>query len=132
MRGPPSVREHNARPGHSAPGTGSLGGPPIHGIKGIAWVWVSCCGVGRLEEVPEAAGEVAFEAAHGFESGLAFGAFAGDVVEGFGVAARAGERDPVDGGVELAVAAAVESVGGWFFRGERGPGGPRGAGGVWL
>src|SRR5829696_6284346 len=33
MRGPPSVREHNARPGHSAPGTGSLGGPLIHGIK---------------------------------------------------------------------------------------------------
>src|SRR5215204_4551346 len=33
MRGPPSVPEHNARPGHSAPGTGSLGGPPIHDIK---------------------------------------------------------------------------------------------------
>ena len=34
---------------------------------------------GGLEEVPDAAGEVAFEAADGFFGGLAFGAFAGDV-----------------------------------------------------
>ena len=53
-------------------------------------------GVGRLEEVPDAAGEVAFEAAHGFESGLAFGALASDVVLGLGVASRAGECDAVD------------------------------------
>ena len=37
-------------------------------------------GVGRLEEVPDAAGEVAFEAADRFFGALAFGAFAGDVV----------------------------------------------------
>jgi hypothetical protein len=57
--------------------------------------------------VPDAAGEVAFEAAEGFAVGLAFGAFAFEVGLGFGVAARAGDRDAVDGGVDLAVAAAV-------------------------
>ena len=68
--------------------------------------------VGRwgLQEVPDAAGEVALEAAHGFESGLAFGALARDVVLRFGVASRAGERDAVDGCVELPIAAAVEAV----------------------
>src|SRR3954470_16020905 len=66
-------------------------------------------GVG-LEEVPEAAGEVAFEAADGFFGALAFGAFAGDVVLGLGVAAQAGDGDAVDGRVDLAVAAAVEPV----------------------
>ena len=64
----------------------------------------------RLEEVPDAAGEVAFEAADGFAVGLAFCAFAGDVGAGFGVAACAGDGDAVDGGVDLAVAAAVEAV----------------------
>ena len=42
--------------------------------------------------------------------GLAFGAFAVDVGAGFGVAASPGHGDAVDGGVELAVAAAVEAV----------------------
>ena len=65
---------------------------------------------GRLEQVPDAAGEVALEAADGFAGALAFGAFAGDVVAGLGVAARAGDGDAVDGGVDLAVAAAVEPV----------------------
>jgi hypothetical protein len=63
-----------------------------------------------LEQVPEAAGEVAFEAADGFLGALAFGAFAGDVVLGLGVAAQTGHVDAVDGGVDLAVAAAVEAV----------------------
>src|SRR5262245_5722691 len=73
-----------------------------------AW-W--CAGRGGwLEEVPEAAGEVAFEAADGFFGALAFGLFAGDVVLGLRVAAQAGDGDAVDGGVDLAVAAAVESV----------------------
>src|SRR3954452_18937819 len=67
-------------------------------------------GVGRLEEVPDAAGEVALEAADGLGAGLALGALAGEVGLGFGVAAGAGDRDAVDGGVDLAVAAAVEAV----------------------
>ena len=67
-------------------------------------------GLGRAQEVPDAAGEVAFEAAHRFESGLAFGALAGQVVLGLGVAAGAGERDAVNGGVELSVAAAVKPM----------------------
>ena len=60
--------------------------------------------------MPDAAGEVAFEAADGFAVGLAFFAFAGDVGLRFGVAAEPRDRDAVDGGVDLAVAAAVEAV----------------------
>jgi hypothetical protein len=65
---------------------------------------------GRLEQVPDPACEVAFEAADCFAVGHAFGSFAGDVGAGLGVAARAGDGDAVDGGVDLAVAAAVEAV----------------------
>src|SRR3954466_10006910 len=93
-----------------------------------------CCarrflaGVGRLEQEPDAAGEVAFEAAHRFQAGLAFGALASDVVLGLGVASRTGERDAVDGGVDLPVAAAVEAVAGGFARadGDRGEAGGAG------
>jgi hypothetical protein len=63
-----------------------------------------------LEQVPDAAGEVAFEAADGFFGALALGAFAGDVVAGLGVAAQAGDGDAVDRRVDLAVATAVEPV----------------------
>ena len=59
--------------------------------------------MGVAEEVPDAAGEVAFEAADGFFGGLAFGSFAVEVGAGFGVAAGAGDGDAVDGGVDLAV-----------------------------
>jgi hypothetical protein len=41
-------------------------------------------GVGGLEEVPDAAGEVAFEAADGFAVCFAFGGLAGDVGLGSG------------------------------------------------
>src|SRR5215211_1487120 len=68
---------------------------------------MSCSGRGGLEQVPEAAGEVALEAADGFFGALALGAFAGDVVLGLGVAAQAGDGDAVDRRVDLAVAAAV-------------------------
>ena len=60
--------------------------------------------------MPDAAGEVALEAADGLGAGLAFGAFAGDVGLRFRVAAEARNGDAVDGGVDLAVAAAVETV----------------------
>jgi hypothetical protein len=73
-------------------------------------VTFSRVGGGRLEEVPDAAGEVAFEAADGFFGALAFGAFAGDVVLGLRVAAQAGDGDAMDGRVDLAVAAAIEAV----------------------
>jgi hypothetical protein len=58
---------------------------------------------GRVEQSPDAAGEVAFEAADRFQSGLALGVFAVEVDAGFGVGAGAGERDDVQGTVELAV-----------------------------
>jgi hypothetical protein len=60
--------------------------------------------------VPDASGEVAFEAADGFACGLAFGGLASDVVLGLGVAAGAGDGDAVQGGIDLAVAAAIEPV----------------------
>jgi hypothetical protein len=63
-----------------------------------------------LEQVPDAAGEVAFEAADRLARCLAFGGLAGDVVARFGVAAGAGDRDAVNGGVDLAVAAAIKPV----------------------
>lgn len=50
------------------------------------------------------------ERAQRLAAGLAFRAAAGDVVSGWRVHARLGERDDVDGGVGLAVAAAVEAV----------------------
>src|SRR3954471_16640259 len=65
---------------------------------------------GAPGEVPDAAGEVALEAADGFGGALAFGAFAVEVGARLGVAARPRDGDAVDGGVDLAVAAAVESV----------------------
>jgi hypothetical protein len=66
--------------------------------------------MGRLQESPDVAGEVAFEAADGFAGGLAFGAAAGDVVLGLGVAARASDDHAVKRGVDLAVAALVEAL----------------------
>ena len=49
-----------------------------------------CVGVGGrgvgLEELPDAAGEVALEAAQRFAAGLAFGLLAGEVGGGLGVA----------------------------------------------
>jgi hypothetical protein len=93
------------------------------GVDGV----VSSSGGARLEQVPDAACEVAFEAAHRFEAGLAFGAFAGRVILGFGVATGAGERDPVDGGVDLAVAAAVEAVAVGLARADRDRGDAGGA-----
>jgi hypothetical protein len=67
-------------------------------------------GVGRLEEVPDAPCEVALEAADGFLGALPSARFAGDVVLRLGVAAQACDGDAVDGGVDLAVAAAVQAV----------------------
>ena len=60
--------------------------------------------------MPDAAGEVALEAPDGFFGAFAFGPLARDVVLRLGMAAQAGDGDAVDGRVDLAVAAAVESV----------------------
>jgi hypothetical protein len=66
--------------------------------------------VGRLEQSPDAAGEVALEAADGFAGALAFATSTLDVVAGFGVAAGAGDDHAVQGRVDLAVAALVEPL----------------------
>jgi hypothetical protein len=66
--------------------------------------------VGRAEQLRDVAGEVAFERADGFAVGLAFGLLAGEELDCLGVTACAGDCDAVDGGVDLAVAAAIEPV----------------------
>jgi hypothetical protein len=63
--------------------------------------------LGVVEEFPDVAGEVAFEAAERFACGFAFGSFAFEVGAGCGVGAGADERDDVQRAVELAVSAAV-------------------------
>jgi hypothetical protein len=66
-------------------------------------------GVG-FERVVDDACEGAFEAADRFASCFAFGLFALEVGAGVWVVAGLGDRDAVEGGVELTVAAAVEAV----------------------
>jgi hypothetical protein len=56
------------------------------------------------------AGEVSFGAADGFSFGFAFGRFAVEVDPGLGIGSRSAKGDDVDRAVELAVAAAVQSV----------------------
>src|SRR3954453_12277704 len=65
---------------------------------------------GWLEEVPDAAGEVALEAADGLAAGLAFGLAAGEGGGALGVHAAFGDGEAVQRAVDLAVAAVVEAV----------------------
>jgi len=67
-------------------------------------------GHGRVEQAPDSAGEVSFEAADRFSLGFAFAVSAVEIRAGRGVGPGAGERDDVQGAVELAVAAAVQAV----------------------
>jgi hypothetical protein len=63
-----------------------------------------------LEAGVDGPGELSFEAAEGFAAALALGLFAGQVGARGLVHAGLGDRDPVEGAVELPVAAAVEPV----------------------
>src|SRR3954465_1383513 len=65
---------------------------------------------GGLEEAPDAAGEVALEAAQGCAAGLAVRLLAGEGGGGLGVEAALGDGEAVQRAVELAVAAAIEAV----------------------
>ena len=75
-----------------------------------ARVLLLCQGGTRFEGVVDDADEEPFEAADRFAAALAFGAFAFEVVACGRVVAGLCDRDSVERGVELAVAAAVESV----------------------
>src|SRR4051794_41284044 len=100
----------------AAPGAGCGGGD---GGRGVG-----------LEQVPDAAGEVALEAADRFPAGLAFGLLAGEVGGGLGVQATLGDREPVQGAVELAGCAPVGAGAVGVFAGGGGLGaGPRAGGG---
>jgi hypothetical protein len=63
-----------------------------------------------LEKVPDAAGQVALEAADGLSAGLAFGLAAGEVGGALRVQAAFGDGEAVLRAVDLAVAAVVEPV----------------------
>src|ERR1700761_5167438 len=79
-------------------------GVAVDRVGGLwGWVW------GLVEEVPYVAGEVAFEAAVGLGAGFSFGHFAVEVGAGVRAGAGACERDAVERGVELAIAAAVQA-----------------------
>jgi hypothetical protein len=67
--------------------------------------------VGRVaQQLPDAACEVALEAADRFAVGLAFGLLARDELDRLLMAAGACDRDAVNRGVDLAIAAAIETV----------------------
>src|SRR6266536_6223906 len=71
--------------------------------------WEGVFGPGE-EAVVDDVGEVAFEGAAVFARCRGFGDLAGEVGAGAGVDAGLGKGDAVEGGVDLAVAAAVEAV----------------------
>jgi hypothetical protein len=73
-------------------------------------VLLLCQGGARFQCVEDDADEESFEAADRFTAALAFALFAFEVGARCGVVARLCDCDPVEGCVELAVAAAVESV----------------------
>jgi len=73
--------------------------------------------------VPDAAGEVAFEAAQCFASGLAFGLLACEVGGCLGVMAAFADGEAVQRAVELAVGAAVQALARGASRGDRDRGG---------
>jgi hypothetical protein len=66
--------------------------------------------MGRAQQLPDAAGEVALEAPDRFAVGLPFGLLAGDEFDRLLMAAGAGDSDAVDRHVDLAVAAAIETM----------------------
>jgi hypothetical protein len=76
----------------------------------VTLLWKSSGRWWVFEEPVEAAREVALEAAVRFARGFAVLASTGDVVDRWLVPAAAADQDHVQGAVELAVAASVESV----------------------
>jgi len=86
-------------------GREEIGSRPSH-----APVLLLCQGGARFQCVEDGAGEESFEAADRFAFAFAFGLFAFEVSAGGGVVAGLRDRDSVERGVQLPVAAAVESV----------------------
>jgi hypothetical protein len=64
----------------------------------------------RVEAAVEDVGEVALEGPAGLSGSLAFSDLAGEIGLGLGVVALLDDGDPVERGVELSVAAAVQTV----------------------
>src|SRR5690242_3707474 len=85
-----------------------------------------------LELAVELAGDVALEASFDLAVGLALGSAAFGVGAGVGIVAQPGQRDGVQGAVELAVAGPVEAVAGRLARagGDRCDAGEHGEGSI--
>src|SRR5205807_8292189 len=83
-----------------------------HGCRG-AW---SGDRLGVVEQVPDLASDVPFEASDRFAFGLAFFDFAFDVGTGFGIPRHPAQGDDVDRRVQLPVAAAMQTVTDRFAR----------------
>ena len=102
------------------PGTadGSFAGQQVRGsrISGQAAPGAWVLPGGRAQLAVDLAGDVALEAADDLRLGLAFGRAALGVGAGGRVRAQAGEHDPPQGVVGLAVTAGVEPVAGDFPR----------------
>src|SRR5436190_11594806 len=73
-------------------------------------VLLLCQGWARFQRVEDDAGELPFEAADRFATALPLRLFALEVGASSGVHTCLRNRDSIEGGVELAVAAAVETV----------------------
>jgi hypothetical protein len=69
-----------------------------------------------LEELDQLAGDAPLEAPLDVAVGLALGGAAGGVGAGLGIVAEPGERDGVEGGVELVVPGSVQPVAGDLSR----------------
>ncbi len=71
------------------------------GLRGCGWAWGPLGGRG-LKKSPDAAGEVAFEAAQRFAAALAVGLLASEIVGGGGVQAAFADGEAVQRAVERA------------------------------
>ena len=133
-----SSRRTPRRPSSGSRGSGGRragNGPDPAGAPGCSYGWsirwARSLAVEAGQCAVDLAGDVALEAADDLGLGDALGGASLDVGAGAWVAAQAAEDDAVEGGVGLAVAAAVEPVRGLFARGggDRGDAAERGEGG---
>ena len=92
-----------------------LGGEGGEGDAGVEALLADLCAGGDVggwvgDDVVDLSGDEAFEAAHDFLAGLAFGGASGDVGAGAGVVAHSDQDDGVECVVGAAVTAGVEPV----------------------
>ena len=90
--------------------SGAITHTPPSALDRSLFVTLLCLSSGVFELFEELAGDVALEAAPDLAVGSSFASPPVGVGAGCGVGAEPGERDGVEGPVELAVAGSVEAV----------------------